>query len=448
MGLATAAAVLPGQAFPLRKRLPEGLQRKVIVIGAGIAGIAAARALVDEGHEVVVLEARDRIGGRIWTDRSLGAALDLGGGIISDSRENELTKLVNKFKPSVRPIDLENYFLYDDQGNSYEEDPLENLSEWFEKLFKQAEKFVSKQDDRDLREMSVRAVLDAVLAEEKLSPQRQRELEWRISIEELNFGTSINRISSMGADAFHFNGDSLYLPNGFAKILDRLAQGLDIRYGQNVRYIKQHNGIASAMTNGQDFEGDFVLVTLPLGVLKERRIRFDPELSHAKKNAVKKLGVGLTNRVGLRFPALFWPKDRQYLNYLSKYKGEFPRFLNIAHFTNKPVLVASLGPEFANAIEKKDDIEVAVQAHRILYKIFENAPMPDEVVVSRWQKDPYARGAFSFLPVGEDPVLRDYLAKPEGRFYFAGEATVRQHAGTIRGAYLSGLRAAGWMMNR
>jgi monoamine oxidase len=448
MGLATAAAILPGQAFPMRKRLEYGMQRKVIVIGAGISGLAAARALVDEGHEVVVLEARDRIGGRVWTDRSLGAAVDLGGGIITDSRENELTKLVNEFKPSVRPIDLENYFLYDDQGNSYEEDPLENLSEWFEKLFKRAEKFVSKQEDKELRKMSVRDVLKSVLEDDKLSPQRKRELEWRISIEELNYGIDIGKISANRADAFHFNGESLYLPNGFTKILDQMAKGLDIRYGQNVRFIKQHNGVASAMTNGQDFEGDFVLVTLPLGVLKERRIRFDPELSHSKKNAIKNLGVGLTNRVGMRFPTLFWPKERQYLNYLSKYKGEFPRFLNIAHFTNKPVLVASLGPDFAKAIEQKEDIEVAVQAHRILYKIFDNAPMPEEVIVSRWNQDPFARGAFSYLPVGEDPALRDYLANPEGRLYFAGEATMRQYPGTIRGAYLSGLRAAEWMIRR
>ncbi|MEM0996397.1 MAG: FAD-dependent oxidoreductase [Bacteroidota bacterium] len=441
MGLGAAGALVPGT---LRKSRPIDFKRRIVIVGAGMAGIAAARTLVDAGHEVVILEARERLGGRIWTDRSLGATLDLGGGMINHAKDNGLTRIVSQHRQSVHPLDPESYDLYDGRGNSYEQDPLENLSEWLEKLYRRAAKYIEKQED----DLSMRTALESVLQEGQLSPQRRRELEWRISLEELGLGTTIDRVSAKWGHSMRFGGDHLYLPNGFDKVLEKMARGLDIRYGQEVRIIKHKNGVASALTLDDDHEGDFVIVTLPLGVLKQQKIRFFPKMSYAKANAVNKLGVGLTNKVALRFDRAFWPRDRQFLNYMSKYKGEFPNFFNLAHFNKKPVLLASVSREFGAAVEDKPDIEVAVQIHRILYKIFEDAPMPNAYLVSRWGSDPYARGAFSYLPVGTDPVLRDYLAKPEGRIYYAGEATVRQHAGRLQGAYLSGLRAAKWIMAR
>jgi monoamine oxidase len=133
---------------------------------------------------------------------------------------------------------------------------------------------------------------------------------------------------------------------------------------------------------------------------------------------------------------------------MSRRKGEFPLFLDWAHASGKPYLVSILGNEFSKSIEKQEDIEVTVMVHQVLYKLFEDAGMPISMRFSRWSSEKFSKGAFSYLPAGVEIVNRDYLALPEKRIFFAGEATIRDGAGTAHGAYNSGLRAANWIMEK
>jgi monoamine oxidase len=443
LGLGGAGLLMMGSGHH-RKR--SGATKRVIIVGAGIAGIAAARVLKEAGHEVVIIEARDRIGGRIWTDYSLGTPIDMGASWIHHSKTNPLTEIVAQHRLGVKTTDYANYYLFDADGRPLPETDRESHFATAEKVLKKANKVWSKADIG----MNMRQAVDEIVQAEKLEDPIRQALEWRISMLELYKGAELNLVAAAGETegAMAFNTDDLLVTAGFGKIIEKLAAGLDIRMNQKVLIVRQNDERATVTTAGEDFEGDFALITLPLGVLKAGDVRFDPVFSTSKKNAIKKLGVGNINKLAMRFEKTFWPSDRDFIGYMSRRKGEFPLFLDWAHASGKPYLVSILGNEFSKSIEKQEDIEVTVMVHQVLYKLFEDAGMPISMRFSRWSSEKFSKGAFSYLPAGVEIVNRDYLALPEKRIFFAGEATIRDGAGTAHGAYNSGLRAANWIMEK
>ena len=433
--------MLPGFRM-LNKRYGE--PKRVIIIGAGMAGIAAARALMEAGDNVTIVEARDRIGGRIWTDRSMGTPVDLGASWIHESKGNPITKIAAKYKQSIKVTDYESVYLYDNKGVMVDDEALEDMLGWSERTYKRVYKKLAKLE----RDTSLQAVIDELLGGEELTPQQAMALDWRKVTQELAMGVGLNKLSALGMDDKGFSGEDLILPNGYGKLLEKMTKGMDIRLRQKVRIVSERNGQVSVMTLGEDFECDYVICTVPLGVLKRKEIRFEPALPHVKNNAIKKLGMGLLNKIALKFDKPYWPNDRHFFSYLSEKKGEFPVFINWTHYSGKPYLMAFVGNEFSRELEGKQDIEVSVKVHQILYKLFEDIPMPEDLRFSRWGTDKFARGSYSYVPVGVNANLRDYLAKPEGRVFFAGEATMRGYAGTVHGAYMSGVRAAEWVLKK
>lgn len=441
IGLGSAGLLLTGVGRHGRR---SSESKRVIIVGAGIAGIGAACALRDAGHEVVVVEARDRIGGRIWTDYSLGTAIDLGASWIHHSKTNPLTEIVASHRLGVKPTDYANFYLFDHDGNPLPDTDRESHFAQAEKLLKKAHKAWSKAEIG----MNMRQALDEIVTTEKIDGPMRQALEWRISMLELYKGAELNLVAAGSDDSATFSPDDLLLTAGFGKVMEKMALGLDIRLNQKVLVVRQNDQRATVTTAGEDFEGDFALVTLPLGVLKDGDVRFDPMFPTSKKNAIKKLGVGHINKIAMRFEKPFWPTDRDFIGYMSKRKGEFPLFLDWAHAAGKPYLISILGNEFSKSIEKQEDMDVTVMLHQVLYKLYEDVSMPVAMKFSRWGTERFSKGAFSYLPAGVEPVYRDYLALPEKRVFFAGEATIRDGAGTAHGAYLSGVRAANWIMEK
>lgn len=415
----------------------------VIVVGAGISGLAAARQLADQGEDVLVLEARDRIGGRIWTsDDWDGAPVDLGASWIHGVDNNPITALAARAGARTLVTDLESTTDYLSQGSEAEGPKAKALERWREET---ADALATYQNNQD-RDASMRAVVERELDWPELSNDAKSMINSALNDYEHEYSGSVRQMSALYFDSdTPINGDDVLFPDGYEQITEFLAAGLPIRTGHVVKHIDWNSsGVTVATTKGT-FRADHVLVTLPLGVLQSGAVTFGPGLPAAKRTAISRLGMGLLNKCYLRFPEKFWP-DTDWLNYvpaLDKH-GQWAQWINVTRVNGQPVLLGFNAADFGRAIEGWSDTRIVDSAMKTLRTIFgSDIPAPTGSQISRWASDPYARGAYSFNKVGSTPAMRDQLAASvDDRVYFAGEATHRKSFATVHGAYLSGIRAA------
>jgi hypothetical protein len=241
-------------------------------------------------------------------------------------------------------------------------------------------------------------------------------------------------------------GDSV-LRDGFGALVERLAAGLDIRFGQNVSQIAHdsNSGVQVRTRAGAEFEADAAVVTLPLGVLKFGSIDFAPQLPERKLSAIGRLGVGLLNKVVVHFDRAFWPPRQYAFGCSAAAVDTTPTcIINLCKTHAIPALVFIVGGGLARQVEEWSDRELRTWTLGVLEDTFGELPLePRSITRTRWRTDPFARGSYSYVALGATPDDLNALAEPvDGRLFFAGEATVRQHWATVHSAYVSGLREA------
>jgi monoamine oxidase len=413
----------------------------VIVIGAGMAGLAAARELRERDFEVTVVEGRDRIGGRMWTDRSLGVPVDLGAAWIEEVDGNPTTELARKFGVPHALSDDESSLLYDVSGEKLSEAAVEEIMESAGEL---AEALEALSEELTI-DISIEEGIRRVLEGERLSDFERRALNWFVASElEASAAAPASELSLLAEEDEGFAGDDHLVHGGYDRIAEGLARGTSVHFKQKVRRIDHGSRGVRLDTERDSFEADFAVVTLPLGVLRSGSVEFSPPLPDAKRAAIQGLKMGTANKVVLAFREAFWPREPHYFSYMSETAGEFPVFLNLVPFLDRPILSAYLAGHYALGMERQSDQKVAGEAMRILSALFgRSIAEPERVLVTRWSGDPFSRGSYSFIPVGGNGSSYDALAEPVGgRLFFAGEATHRRYPATVHGAYLSGLREA------
>ncbi len=426
---------------------------KVIVIGAGFSGAAAARTLADAGHEVVILEGRDRIGGRTHTDSSLGPDIDLGGSWIHGPHGNPLVPIAKAAGATWKWTDFKNVFgnsvmAFDADGTELDAaEYTQGINNYDGAMAMLTGSIVDAKPDDSVQSMTdlYGTGLLEQSADEPYSTQKGFQYTSNIRFQYENAASLEDSAYGVGSYIKLPGGDNLVCGGGFRKVLTHILQGLDIQLGTAVREIKYDSSGVTLLTDKGDFSADACVVTAPLGVLQSGNLKFSPQLPQSKQNAIGRIGMGNYEKIALKFPEIFWPKEPHRLNYLSDHEPPlYNAWLNFAHFTGDPVLVCYHGGPMAEYTNQMDDEDLIAGCVETLKKMFgPDVPDPISYVRTRWSADEFSQGSYSYTKVGQQAGDREEMAKPVGnKLFFAGEATHPNFYGTVHGAYESGIRAA------
>lgn len=426
---------------------------QILVIGAGMAGIAAARTLHDAGCRVTVLEARARIGGRTHTDSSLGVDIDLGAAWIHGPTANPLVPLARQHGVGWGETDFFNVhggavMAFHADGTPIDEAEYTRGIQYFPAAYAHLHNsLLTEKPGDDIRSMA--DLLDRGLpGQETLTGDAAAGFYYtsrvRIRYED---AADLDQVDwRIGREYVKLpGGDFLVYDGGFGRLAAGLAEGLDIQTDVVVERIEYGEAGCTVRTSQGDFAADRVIVTVPLGVLKAGVIDFSPALPREKQTAIQRIGFGHYEKLALRFPHTFWPTGSHRFNYLSDADPPlYMAWLNNAHYTGEPVLVAYHAAGLARHINRWPDEKLIEGALETLRKMFgPDVPDPVSYVRSGWEADPFSRGSYSFSQLGMTPDDRAALAAPVGdRLYFAGEATHPHYWATVHGAYETGVRAA------
>jgi len=394
----------------------------VIVIGAGAAGLAAAEALSRAGRSVLVLEARDRIGGRVWTRRMPGLAVpvELGGEFVHGAAA-VTHRLLNK--AGMTTVASGRVQRYAARGRLW---PVDS--------FQQAQLAMRDTSALRYRDLS----FEEFLRKTRLAPFTRTFARLMVQ----GFDAADPARASARAIAEEWGGGQMdgaqpRLREGYGPLLDWLsarivARGGRLKLQSVVREVRWRRGRVEVTGERFGFAARQAIVTLPLGVLQSPAVDFLPGLQ--KNKALNRLASGPVIKAALRFPSAFWERRHRGVAFFHAPGAPFPTFWTPLP-ARVPVLIGwSGGP---NARDPSWD---AIRAS--LKRIFGTVEAPDEMMIHDWASDPFACGAYSYVLVDGEGA-REALAAPlAGTLFFAGEATSADDSGTVAGALASGQRAA------
>src|SRR5258708_3330279 len=435
----------------------------VIVIGAGAAGLTASIELARAGLTVTVLEARDRIGGRIFTvfDSEHQAPIELGAEFIH-GRPPETLSLLRSRKIRITEVKGDNWCAEEGRLGTCD-------------FFSEVDKILKKMEGREGDESFAEFLNECCPASKDDRLDRARK--WALS-----YVTGFNAahptlvgvrwlLKGMRAEEKIEGDRSFRAPRGYADLIEIFQGELD-RFGipveKNtvVESIQWRRGQVEIMARGAmgatTLAAPRVLITVPLGVLQARveengAIRFDPDLPEQKQDAIRNVMMGKVIRVTLRFRERFWEylprpskansKTMAGMSFLFSHDYWFPTWWTMAP-KKLPFLTGWAPFHCAERLTGQSEAYVAERALEALHRLMglraeELEGLLGHAYCHDWQSDPFARGAYSYGKAGGDG-MEEALGRPiADTLFFAGEATDTDgHGGTVHGAIASGKRAA------
>jgi monoamine oxidase len=403
---------------------------RTLIIGAGAAGLAAASRLRDADRPVLVLEARDRVGGRVATDRTHGV-IELGAEFIHGANVRSW-ELLRRFALPTRPMmDTETPVLrfVDSEGQIKRASPA--VIERYTRLFSAVTRYTGDPAHSAADVLATLAGDDAAAARfvqlwlERFEAADTRRLSARLMADERAADTS--------------TPDDFRLTVGYDRLITAMARGLDIRLSMPVTTVSYTStGVEVRTADGAQLEGANAIIAVPLSQLKAGRIIFDPALSAEKRKAIDAIGMGPSIKLILRFKRVCWPR-------FSFMTGPDARLVFWPAVNDTAALIGFGGGRTAPEIVAMGEAgateywlgQLAAMLGPQVYSEFADSQLVD------WSAERYIEMGYTWPAIGSAGA-REVLAEPvDNRLFFAGEASALDHDyATVHGAIGSGWRAA------
>jgi len=407
----------------------------VVVIGAGMAGVTAARNAVRAGLDVVVVESTDRVGGRILTARDFASdPVEHGAEFVHTDHADTWPEIKAGGFDTLECRPADGYLMSMDGRRSPElfSDPtlvemgdLLGAVEQFAGPERSAADFI---DERGLRGVA-RAMADQMLTVHPLGGLDQLSME----------GIRDDRVIELE------RGTDWRLTAGYDALPAWIGAGLDVRFETRVTEIDWTDaGAAVVCADGECIEARSAVCTLPIGVLKSGAIRFSPELPAPKWRALNGLDMGAVLKVLVRFSERFWPETLTMLGcdgpvrlyWTPLYGRDDP----------EPVLTAYVGGHRARALSAMTEADATATVLADLDRLFPDDKPSQLARDTRrvdWCTNENTRGGYSYVRLGGAGARAALAAPDTGALFWAGDGTTTTTiAAVVHAAYATGVRAA------
>ena len=436
----------------------------IFVIGAGIAGISAAKKLHDSGKQVIVFEAKERIGGRIHSINHQQDVFDLGASWIHGIQNNPIYDFSQKLKIQTKVLNYDTAQYFHSNGEAFNEAQVIEFEKHIKKISQLLNEFTNNiQLNSQTEQFSINAeeALQRIIA----NLDFENLVFENLAIAEQDLKTYLyayfkfaandpyaSELNQLAPDFLNFEGycegDEVIFPQGYFQVVDHLAQDLAIQTNVEIKQILiEDEHVKIIDQNNMTYLGAKVVIAVPLGVLKKQQIEFIPPLDEHYETSIKKSGFGSFNKVffQLNTPLALNPNEHQHYNsHFYFYDDVCFNIFDLSHVYDKPCYLVMLGGEVSNWVDHASDEDVwSLIANRLEQLFHTRIARPSKLIVTRWGADPHTHGAFSYPALGQT-IEHQYLWQKsiQNLIFFAGEHCHAQYPATVHGAYLSGLDTA------
>lgn len=431
----------------------EGDVESVVIVGAGVAGLVVAQALSTAGIEAVVVEGRDRIGGRIHTVELADTPVDLGALWVHDGQRSPVLDYLRLHSVELLPARLIDIvanatFLDLDSAEFPDDETRAGVLGAVAAFESNAAALIAQGGDVTL-EAAIEQTASAASAVDRASLAR---------LLSLFDGGDADDLGLVNFAEFYFTtaaeDDDKLIRGGCQRLVEFLSIGLDIRLSSRVDTIVDNGTTVTVSGPGIDLTASHAVVTIPLGVLKADTVTFQPELPDVKVQAIERLGFGAFEKVALEYPTAFWQTDgaTDIIATSSDDTAAWPLIVDMSAWYGRPVVVGLAAGQRARRIAYNPTDINAADLHRAMtVAAGPDTPVPIASLSTAWTNDPFSRGCYTNIKRSSNSTefLADVtaMAAPHGRILWAGEGT-HPVSSTVDGAWLSGVREAKRLLRR